>query len=69
MISTFKQQIIVAVLFFSFAAVMLGYELGVGVSQGWRFNGLLIIAGCCFLYGYRLLQDVLKQKTLITLNS
>jgi|GEM_PF-6811792 len=66
--SIFKQQIMIAVLFFCFAAVVLGYELGVGVSQGWRFNGMLIIAGCCFFYGYRLLQDILKQKALVASN-
>ncbi|CAM5184172.1 hypothetical protein [Alishewanella longhuensis] len=61
-----KNHIVSAVLFFCFASLMLGYELGMGIAQGWRFNGLLIIATCCFLYGCRLLASGFKQTALLS---
>lgn len=59
-----KNQITTAMLFFCLASLMLGYELGVNLIQGFRVNGLLVVAACCSLYGYRLLVTALKTAEL-----
>lgn len=70
MSSSLKQQTLIAILFLSFGGMILGYELGNWVANSsWRFNGLLIIAGCIIFYGCHLLRPALKQLEQISTNN